>query len=952
MDKQAVDCPNAVAVIGISCRFPGARDSEQFWQNLAEGVESIKFFSDEELRAAGVPTELIEHPDYVKAAPVLDDVDLFDARFFQFSPREAALTDPQHRLFLECAWEALESAGYCGDSYDGSVGVFAGTGPSMSCYLASDTHVNPTLFAPSGSREHIGNDKDYLCTRVSYKLNLRGPSINVQTACSTSLVAVHLACQSLLMGESNLALAGGVTIRVPQDKGHLIRDNAMASRDGHCRPFDAEASGTVFGSGVGVVVLKRLADARADGDPIVAVVRGSAVNNDGTSKISFWASSAEGQVPAMIESMAVAEVSPETITYVEAHGTATALGDPVEIQALTRAFRTQTQRCGYCGIGSVKSNVGHLDSAAGIAGFIKAVLALKHAALPPSLHFKSPNPRIDFSDTPFFVNTECRSWDTGPQPRRAAVNSLGIGGTNAFVVLEEAPQTIPVAAEVDRPVHVLSLTAKLPRALRTLAERFAEHFRSHPDLSLADAAFTAGTGRGQFLHRLAVIAETTDEARHGLEQYLQGETADGIIHGEVPRNALPKIALLFTGELSETAAHFYDVYRTQPTFQQSVDHRARQVLAETGTLLLPTLFPQHAPLPDGVQAAPPSLAALALEVSLADLLNAWGAEPILTSGVRAGEVSAACVAGAVSFPDAVQLLVGTRQDWQPGDAAGGTRKLQVRVVSGTSGRLVAEEAGDAEYWRNLDWDTADAERAVKTLVENRAEVLLEIGAETAAWGCAGELLQSPSQIYLSGLPAGRCPWRHLLTQLSELFVRGTPVKWKSFDRDYPRRRIKLPTYPFQRKRYWTDPAPAALSGKYGSHDPRLNQENHPLLGRRLHSAIHPEQVVYETVIDASSPLLAGEPDREEPRTAPASVFRQFAQAAAESALSEKSLQLGEFLDAEPLTIQPHHARVVQIALVPVSPDTFEVQIFSRDRDAAGHPPEWQRHASGQLVRHD
>jgi acyl transferase domain-containing protein len=451
---------------------------------------------------------------------------------------------------------------------------------------------------------------------------------------------------------------------------------------------------------------------------------------------------------------------------------------------------------------------------------------------------------------------------------------------------------------------------------------------------------------------LAVIAATAEEAQHGLERYLAGEPADGVVHGEVPRNALPKIALLFSGEFSESATHFYEVYRTQPAFQQSVDRRARQVLAETGTLLLPTLFPQHAPLPDGTQAASDALASLALEVSLADLFIRWGAVPILTSGVRAGEVSAACVAGALSFPQAVRLLAGPRHDWQPGDAGEGARKSQVRLVSGTTGRLVAEEVGGAEYWRKLDWDQAQAEYAVKTLVENRAEVLLQVGAETAAWDCAGELLQSPGQIYLDGLTADRCPWRHLLTQLSELFVRGTPVAWKDFDRDYHRRRINLPTYPFQRKRYWTDPVPAALSGKYGSHDPRVNQENHPLLGRRLHWASHPEQIVYETVIDASSPLLAGEPDREEPRTAPASTFRRFAQAAAQSALAEQSLQLAEFRDAEPLSVEPHRARVVQIVLAPTSEGTFEVHIFSRDRDAAGQAPQWQQHASGRFVRRD
>jgi len=949
MQTKAVDSPNAVAIIGMSGRFPGGPTLEEFWKNLAAGVESITFFSDEELLAAGVPSELIGNPDYVKAAPTLEDIDKFDARFFQFSPREASITDPQHRLFLECAWEALENAGYCGDSYDGAIGVFAGSGPSMSAYLASDTHANPSLFVPSGSREHIGNDKDYLCTRVSYKLNLRGPSINVQTACSTSLVAAHLACQSVLMGESDMALAGGVTVRVPQAKGHSIRDNGMASRDGHCRPFDADASGTVFGSGIGVVVLKRLADALADRDTIHAVIRGSAVNNDGTSKISFWASSAEGQVPAMVEAMAVAEVGPETITFVETHGTATALGDPVEIQALTRAFSADAKENGYCAIGSVKSNIGHLDSAAGIAGLIKAVLALKHKALPPSVNFQEPNPRIDFSRTPFFVNTEFRSWDTDCGPRRAAVNSLGIGGTNAFAVLEEAPPRESVNADADRPVHILPLTAKSSNALRELAGRYIDHLQNNPQQHLADVSFTAGTGRGQFPHRLAVTAETTAEAEDHLRRYLAGETAEGVFSGEVPRNTLPKIALLFLGDLPAQAEKYRILYLTQPTFRNTVDRCAKIVLAHTGSLLLPSLFPQESPAASEAPLAPRPLAALALNVALAELLRTWGAEPILTVGLHAEEVSAACVAGIIGLDDAVRLLRAAPEDRRQIQLGEEGRSSRVRLVSGSSGQLVTQEAGTAKYWQTLDWTHAETDRCQATLAENRVDVLMWIGAESNACAADMDRLKPATQLFLGGLSDDACPWRHLLGQLAQLYIRGIPVDWKAFDCDYPRCRVELPTYPFQRKRFWSEPASVALSGKYGSRDARLREPIHPVLGRRIHCATQPNQMLYELVFDTSNPLLPGDPNPEQPQPVPESVFRELAQTAAEMATNADGARLHDFVAHDPLTIEPNRARVVQVALVPDEEDAFRLEIFSRDGKESNVPQSWTRHVSARVV---
>jgi amino acid adenylation domain-containing protein len=430
-----------IAIIGMSCRFPGATNIKEFWQNLRNGVESISAFSDEELLVAGVELGVLSKPNYVKNRAVLPDIELFDAAFFGFSPKEAKTIDPQHRLFLEIAWEALESAGYNPKAFASKIGTYAGVG--MNTYLLNNLYYNRDILDCVGEYQlMIGNDKDFLPTRISYKLNLNGPSVNVQTACSTSLVAVHLACKSLHNGECDMALAGGVSIRVPQQAGYLYQEGMILSPDGHCRAFDAQSQGTVPGNGLGIVVLKRLADAIADGDCIHAIIKGSAINNDGSVKVGYTAPGVDGQAAVIADAQAIAGVDPETITYIEAHGTGTVLGDPIEIAALTQVFQKSTQKQGFCAIGSVKTNIGHLDAAAGIAGLLKAILALKHKLLPPSLHFEQPNPQIDFANSPFYVNTELCEWKTDGIPRRVGVSSFGIGGTNAHIVLEEAAEEI------------------------------------------------------------------------------------------------------------------------------------------------------------------------------------------------------------------------------------------------------------------------------------------------------------------------------------------------------------------------------------------------------------------------------------------------------------------------------------------------------------------------------
>lgn len=509
-----------VAVIGMACRFPGARDPETYWQNLRDGVESITFYGDRELEAAGVAREVLERSDYVKAAGVLADPFLFDASFFGIPPRQAEMLDPQHRVILECAWEALESAGYDPGTYPGAIGVFAGCGPAT--YLESRMSLEQKLELLDGPLALIEGGS--LTTRLSFRLDLRGPSISLQTACSTSLVAVHLACQNLLDFQCDMALAGGVSIFFPQPRGYVYREGLSLSPDGRCRPFDRRAVGTVHGNGAGMVLLKRLADAVADGDPVRAVIRGSAVNNDGAAKPGFTAPCVEGLAEVAAMALGVADVPAQTIAYVETHGVGTPLGDSIEVAALTRAFRLSTDARGFCALGSNKPNVGHLDEASGVASLIKATLALEHRQIPPVLHFESPHPDLPLEGSPFFVNAKLSDWPVGDAPRRAAVSALGIGGTNAHVILEEAPPQ-PAETATD-PWNLLVLSARDEAALAETTRRLQRHLTLHPDVNPSSLAYTLQGRRAFGRRRAGVYRDIAD---------LRGLLADAgrLLDGEV-----------------------------------------------------------------------------------------------------------------------------------------------------------------------------------------------------------------------------------------------------------------------------------------------------------------------------------------------------------------------------------------------------------------------------------
>ncbi|OAD19106.1 polyketide synthase type I, partial [Candidatus Thiomargarita nelsonii] len=578
-----------IAIVGMSCRVPGADDVETFWQNLRDGVESITFFSDEELLSEGINPTLLNNPNYVKANPVLEGIELFDADFFGYSPREAEIMDPQQRLFLECAWEAIENTGYDVDRLRGKVGVYAGV--KRSTYLLDNLYPNRDLRKSVGTFQlMIANEKDGLSTRTSYKLNLKGPSVSVQTACSTSLVAVHLACQSLLNGECDMALAGGVSVRARQKGGYLYQEDMIMSPDGHCRAFDAKAQGAVFGNGVGIVVLKRLDQALIDGDCIHAVIKDSAINNDGASKVGYTAPGVDGQVAVIAEAMR--NIDPETITYVETHGTGTTLGDPIEIAALTQAYQSHTQKNGFCAIGSVKTNVGHLDTAAGVTGLIKTVLALKHKMLPPSLHFEQPNPKIDFANSPFFVNATLSEWKSDGASRRAGVSSFGIGGTNAHVVLEEAPEQLPVISyqqkkgDTCRPWQLLVLSAKTSPALETATTNLAEHLKQHPEINFADVAYTLNIGRKVFEHRRMLVCRTVDEATETLS------TLDpkGLFTQVQEHKARP-VVFMFSGQGSQYVNMALELYQLEPRFREQVDQCAEILKPHLNLDLRNVLYP-------------------------------------------------------------------------------------------------------------------------------------------------------------------------------------------------------------------------------------------------------------------------------------------------------------------------------------------------------------------------
>ncbi|RUT04336.1 hypothetical protein DSM106972_045640 [Dulcicalothrix desertica PCC 7102] len=882
-----------IAIIGMAGRFPGAKNVEEFWQNLRDGVESISTLTDEELIFAGIKPDVLNDSNYVKATATLENIDLFDALFFDINPKEAEVTDPQHRLFLECAWEALESAGYDSQRCEIRIGVYGGA--SLNHYLDFDLNKDQ-LGSAKSYQKLIGNSHDFLTTRVSYKLNLTGPSITVQTACSTSLVATTLAYQSLLNYQCDIALVGGVSIRVPHKTGYLYQQGGTLSPDGHCRAFDAQAQGTTIGNGVGVVVLKRLKDAIADGDCIHAVIKGAAINNDGSLKVGYTAPSVDGQALAIAEAIMLASVEPETISYIEAHGTGTALGDPIEIAALSQVFRASTNKKGFCAIGSVKTNIGHLDAAAGVAGLIKTVLALKHKLIPPSLNFEQPNSEIDFANSPFFVNTKLTQWKC--KERRAGVSSLGMGGTNAHVVLEEAPNVEP--SSPSRPWQLLVISAKTESALEAATYNLTQHLIQNSDLNLADVAYTLQVGRREFNYRRMLVCRDIDDAVRVLQHKGEQRVLTQLYE---PCNG--QIAFMFPGQGAQYVEMAKQLYQTEPIFRDQVKRCCEILIPYLGLNLCSVIYPNESEKESAAKKlkqtclAQPAL--FVIEYALAQLWFAWGISVQAMIGHSIGEYVAACLAGVMAVEDALALVAARGRLMQQlptgsmlsiplpeaeikpllGELSlGACNALNSCVVSGTvqavdtlreklyslgvecrylhtshafhsqmmepivelfiaevrkvklnppqipfvsnlTGTwITAQEATNPNYWARHLRNTVQFAAGISTLLQEPNRILLEVGPGRTLSTFAKQNLEKKEKKQNLILSSVRHPKEEksdvefLLNTVGRLWVSGIVIDWNKYyisNTSERRYRIPLPTYPFERQRYWIEPQKATNS---------------------------------------------------------------------------------------------------------------------------------------------
>ncbi len=887
-----------LAVIGMSGRFPGAGSVSAFWENLCAGRETISFFTDEELLAAGADPEVLCDPSYVKARPILEDIELFDAELFGYSPREAEIMDPQHRLFLECAWEAFEDAGYDTQRYPGRVGVYAGA--SISSYMQG-LYSDPELLKSVDTFQIlVGNEKDSLTTRVSYKLNLRGPSVAVQTFCSTSLVAVHMACQGLWTGEADMALAGGISIIVPQVSGYRHQEGGINSRDGHVRAFDAKATGMVFGNGAGLVVLKPLEDALAEGDQVYAVIKGTAVNNDGSLKAGYSAASIEGQSMVVADALEVSGVDPRTVTYVEAHGSGTGLGDPVEMAALARAFPAGRPRS--CAVGSVKTNVGHLDRAAGVTGLIKTVLALRHGKIPPSLHFEEPNPEIDFTSGPFYVNTELADFPAvGDSPRRAGVTSLGIGGTNAHAVLEQAPSPSP--SEASGELQLLVLSGHTATALEAATDRLA-HALAEQELNLDDVAFTLQVGRCELEHRRFLVAANAAEAARLLRAGGRRSGEPGRVRSAAHKEGRRQLVFLFPGQGSQHPGMGRELYESEPAFRRELDRCAEILSPHLATDLRELIHPAEVTEEASRRLAETRFtqpALFAVEYALARTWTAWGLKPQAMIGHSVGEYVAACLAGVFSLEDALALVAerGRLIQELPGGemlavplaeeevlarlegrelwlaavnaadrvvvsgaretvaelaaelAADGVdaRRLHtshafhsarlepavepfVRCLEGVERRppripfiscltgtwITAEQAVDPRYWGAQLRQAVRFSDGAGEILGNAAAVLLEVGpGKTLTTLAQRHLEPRHGRSLIASLPSPkeeRSAYEAVLAALGELWLARLSPDWAAVHGDARRRRISLPTYPFERRRHWVEPG-AGAAGRGG-----------------------------------------------------------------------------------------------------------------------------------------
>jgi acyl transferase domain-containing protein len=1027
-----------IAIVGIGCRFPAAKNPQAFWQLLHDGLDAI----------SEIPKDRWDVESFRDAQETsthwggfLDKVDQFEPEFFGIAPREALSMDPQQRFLLEVTWEALEDAGIVPESLSGSqTGVFVGIGTHDYSVMTWSKPVNEP-YATTGTGNCIA------ANRISYLFNLHGPSISVDTACSSSLVAVHLACQSLWNRESNLALAGGVNILLLPTAMAGFAKAGFLSPDGRCKTFDSRANGYVRGEGAGVVVLKPLSQAKADGNRIYAVIRGSAVNQDGRSN-GLTAPNPQAQSALLQKAYQDAGVSPSQIQYIEAHGTGTKLGDPMEMKALGKVLAKGRDKDNYCAVGSVKTNIGHLETAAGIAGLIKVALSLKHQLIPPSLHFQEANPYIPFHKLPLRVQQTLAPWPKGNSPALAGVSSFGFGGTNAHIVLQEAPTEnqqpkakIQKKEFIERPLHILTLSAKNQEALHDLVLKYHEHLTQHPDISLADTCFTANTGRSHFNHRLAVVSESNLQLCEQLSTFNTLEKTSGTLTGLVQSNKRPRIVFLFTGQGSQYINMGRQLYQLAPVFKQALDNCDEILRPYLGESLLKIIYPDmgNSPLEQTTldQTIYTQPALFAMEYALAQLWKSWGVEPTAVMGHSVGEYVAATVAGILSLEDGLKLIAerarlmgslpssgemvavfadeatirkiveiddkkvafaafnGPQNTVISGEEQAVqeictdlkaakiiTKKLQVshafhsplmepiladfrqtaasinygdgkiEFISNLTGERLTKEDITPDYWCRHLRSPVQFVDGLQTLHTSGYEIFVEIGPKPTLLGMGRKCITEGVGVWLPSLSPGVDDWQQMLQSLAQLYVRGVSVDWSGFEQGYNCQPVALPTYPFQRQRYWLEGIEIESCQK--APDNKLqnklqNKQTHPLLGQRLHSAL--KEIQFESDISQNSPVYLKHHRVFENAVVPATAYLEMALAAGANVLKSENLVLEDVVIQQALTLADNEDKKLQLILTPETPSAYNFEIFSYTQSEEDQPI-WTQHAAGRVLAGD
>ncbi|NEQ79181.1 MAG: acyltransferase domain-containing protein [Moorea sp. SIO2I5] len=1013
-----------IAIIGMSCRYPGANNWKEFWENLKNGVDSVT-----EVPPGRWEEKNWYHPDpyhpgtsYSKCAGFLDEIDKFDPLFFEISPEEARFIEPQQRIFLEEAYHSIEDAGYATDSLRGKkYGVFVG---------ASTNGDYAKLLSISGLDTHrmalTGNILSIIPARIAYLLDLRGPVVAIDTACSSSLVAIHQACESIQRGESEMAIAGGITILPTADLQILTSQFQMVSPDGRCKTFDASASGTVWSEGCGVLVLKRYSQAIQDNDHIYGVIKGTGVNYDGnTNGISAPSSQSQANLQKAVYHKF--GINPETISYVETQGTSY-IGDAIDVEALTEAFYKWTNKKQFCAIGSVKTNIGHSAAAAGVSGLIKTILCLKNQKLVPSLHFNQPNPHIDFENSPFYVNTEFKDWKVFEgQPRQAAVSSFGFSGTNAHIVVEEAPSQVKSQNVVEPPIHLLTLSAKTEKALDELVSSYQNYLETNPELALADVCYTASTGRAHFNHRLGIIASETTEIIEKLLGWKTEEELVGVFSGQA-NNESPKIAFLFTGQDSQYVNVGRQLYEQAPTFRQAVEECDQILQPYLEVPLLEFIYPKDAQKSSYLdQTAYTQPAIFAIEYALAKLWESWGIKPDVVMGHSVGEYVAATVAGVFSLEDGLKLIAMAGQLMQKLPSGGQMvsvtasesqvieaikeyssqvtiaavngpesivisgeseaiasifRKLEssgvkikqpqvshvfhsplmepmlgefetvakeitysqpkIQLISNVTGEKVGAEITTAKYWVDRVRQPVRFLESIKTLEEEGYETFIEIGPKPILLEMGRQCVTEDVGEWLPSLSPGVEEWQQMLYSLGKLYVKGAKIDWSGFNSDYSRQKVALPTYPFQRERYWIETQKAYLPNWQKA------QNQHPLLGEKLHLAGIENQERFQSHIAEKSPIYLSHYRVFEQALFPATGYLEMATAAARELFNSPQVAVTDVFIVKELILPETEIKKIQTVLTPLENNSYKFEIFSISEGENQQKPQWKLHTEGKI----